>query len=152
MAGMGSRARRLILRAIVSGVLGFFALGATAFAQTNSTGGVIGKTDKSQSGSDEPQSAKPTPKPKQQPSAHRNFDTSTCGKISGVWSWFNGGNTSVRSDGTMTHGSDSGTWTCKDNKIVMFWKSGWTDRLTLSSDGNHLEGTNGLSTVTGDRQ
>jgi hypothetical protein len=133
-------------------LLGLFALGQqeSAFAQAGSTGGAIGKTNKSQSG--ETPSIREVPKLHKQASSPRNIDGSSCGKMPGVWSWFNGGDVIVKSDGTMTHNSESGTWSCKNDKIVMFWKEGWTDRLTLLRDGTHLKGTNGFVTVTGDRR
>lgn len=142
---------RLIALALVSGMLASFAVGTTAFAQAGSTGGIIGKTNKSQSGADETPSIPPVPKSHKQASP-RNIDTSSCSKMPGVWSWFQAGDVTVKPDGTMTQGSASGTWSCKNDKVVMFWSAGWTDRLTLLRDGSHLEGTNGFITVTGDRR
>jgi hypothetical protein len=34
----------------------------------------------------------------------------------------------------------------------MHWNHGYTDRLSLSQDGTHLQGTNGFVTVSGSRR
>ncbi len=118
------------------------------FAQGGSTGGSIGKQDKAVSGSRErtlPDRPAAAPKP-------NDGMTSLCGKMSGVWSWFTGGDVVIRSSGTASTGSLTATWTCKSNQVVMVWSHGFTDRLTISSDGNRLSGSNGFVTVSGHRK
>ena len=68
--------------------------GATlAFAQAGSTGGTIGKTDKSASGGEEQQQTrKPT-------------TSSSCSGLSGSWVWYNGIDVTIRAEGTMTAGN-----------------------------------------------
>ena len=51
-----------------------------------------------------------------------------------------------------TAGPYSAIWTCKDDDVVMHWSQGYTDRLRLSGHATHLEGTNGIITVTEDRK
>jgi len=84
--------------------------------------------------------------------------TGPCSEIVGSWSWFNGGVVTVRSDGTIEHdiSGNSGRWECIDpdeGTVTLRWdRGGWVDILTLSVDGNELQGTNnaGIS-VSGQR-
>jgi hypothetical protein len=146
---------RLIAAALVSATLGSFAVTAEVFAQAGSIGGTVGKTDKSESGTDQAPSFRPEPKarkPAKQAGVPRNVAASSCGKMPGNWSWFNYSNVIISPNGTATAGPFSATWSCKNDFVVMHWSHGYTDRLTLSRDGTHLEGTNGTVTVTGDRK
>ena len=70
----------------------------------------------------------------------------------GNWAWFTGVTAVIRANGTATAGPYSATWTCANDSVVMHWNHGYTDRLRLSRDGTHLEGTNGFVTVTGNRR
>ncbi len=145
---------RLIAAALVSVMLLSFSLTAKVFAQADSIGGTIGKTYKSQSGGYEEPSFRPEPKarkPANPVGVPRNIRASSCSKMPGNWSWFNG-SVIIRPDGTATGGHVTATWSCKNDFVVMHWSHGYTDRLTLSRDGTHLEGTNGVITVTGDRR
>jgi hypothetical protein len=71
-------------------------------------------------------------------------------RIAGTWQWSNGATVTVSPDGTMraTNGH-SGTWRVSDTARSAFdlnWTQGptgpWYDKLTLSPDGNRLQGTN----------
>lgn len=109
-----------------------------AFAQAGSTGGVIGKTDKSVSGERAPEpraSAKSS-------SSKGSAKTSSCSSLAGVWGWWNNLEVTIRAGGTMsaTNG-DGGTWTCNGNQAVLNWRFG-QDFLSLSDDGKRLTGTN----------
>jgi hypothetical protein len=144
---------RLAAAAFVSVVPGSLAFIAGAFAQAGSVGGTIGKTDKSVSGSDQAPSARPESKSRKLGAAPGNVATSLCGKLPGNWSWFNYPTVVINPDGTASAPPFSAMWTCKSNSVVMHWNHGFTDRLTLSRDGTHLEGTNGSGTVvSGDRR
>jgi hypothetical protein len=48
-----------------------------------------------------------------------------------------------KSNGSYTQPKSSlnGTWTCKNDYVVMLWSHGYIDRLTLSRDGTHLGST-----------
>lgn len=142
----------LIAAALVSVMLGSFAVTAKVFAQAGSIGGTVGKIDKSQSGTDQAPSTRPAPKVRKQASAPRNVEASSCSKMPGNWSWFNYPNVVIRPNGTATAGPFSASWSCNNDSVVMHWSHGYTDRLTLSRDGTHLEGTNGTVTVSGDRK
>ena len=148
-------AGRLVAAGLVSAMLGSMGVASQVFAQAGSIGGTIGKTDKSQSGADEAPSARPEPrtrKPTKQADLPRNVATSSCSKMPGNWAWFTGVTAVIRPNGTATAGPYSATWTCANDSVVMHWNHGYTDRLRLSRDGTHLEGTNGFVTVTGDRR
>lgn len=146
---------RLFVAGLISLMLGSFAVTAKASAQAGSTGGTIGKTDKSQSGANDAPSSRPEPKarkPAKETGVPRNVPTSSCSKMPGNWSWFTGVTAVIRPNGTATAGPYSATWTCANDAVTMHWSHGYTDRLRLSRDGTHLEGTNGFVTVTGDRR
>jgi hypothetical protein len=151
----GKAVGRLIAAALLSATPGSFVATAQVFAQAGSTGGTIGKTDKSQSGADETPSARPEPitrKPTKPADVPRNIATSSCSKMPGNWAWFTGVTAVIRPNGTATAGPYSATWTCANDAVIMHWSHGYTDRLRLTRDGTHLEGTNGFVTVTGDRR
>ena len=146
---------RLFAAGLVSVLLGSFGITAKVSAQGGSTGGTIGKTDKSQSGADDAPSSRREPtarKRAKEAGVPRNVPTSSCSKMPGNWSWFTGVTAVIRPNGTATAGPYSATWTCANDAVVMHWNHGYTDRLRLSRDGTHLEGTNGFVTVTGDRR
>ncbi len=86
-----------------------------------------------------------------QPQAEPN---TLCSRLPGLWSWFVGGDVSINANGTLSQAATrlTGTWTCTNGQVVMFWSHGWTDRLTLSPDGTSLNGTNGLIPVWGRRR
>jgi hypothetical protein len=117
-------------------------------AQAGSTGGTIGKTDKSASGSTgEPRVIRREPRRSRQ-----SAPASPCGKVPGVWSWFNGSVVTIAAGGSASGGALTARWTCASGKVVMHWSHGYVDRLTLSADGNNLSGSNGLIRVWGQRR
>lgn len=78
-------------------------------------------------------------------------DQSGCGDVTGTWKWALGGTVQFRPGGSAiwhpTSGQGDGvqaTWRCDphDGTFVLDWAHGFTDRLTLSSDGERLAGTN----------
>ena len=69
-------------------------------------------------------------------------NTSPCGRIPGVWSWFIGGDVTFKPGGAAVQGGLTATWTCSNGRVVMVWSHGFTDRLALSADGTHMSGTN----------
>ncbi len=51
--------------------------------------------------------------------------------IIGCWQW-NGGVVVASADGTLVHGTDSGTWTDDGGGMYVFtWNSGWVDGIAL---------------------
>jgi hypothetical protein len=148
-------AGRLMAVGLLTVMLGSVGAASQLFAQAGSIGGTIGKTDKSQSGADEAPSIRPesrTRKPTRQADTPHNVAPSSCSKMPGTWAWFTGVTAVIRANGTATAGPYSATWTCANDSVVMHWNHGYTDRLRLSRDGTHLEGTNGFVTVTGNRR
>ena len=136
---------RLIAIALASGFLVSFSSG-TALAQAGSTGGAIGKQDKSVSGGSP--AVEPTRAPKE-PRRHRSTNDTpaktkgaSCGRIAGTWQWWTGGETVFRMDGTAKHTSGlTATWTCSDGNYVVSWSTG-IDKLKISPDGKRLDGSN----------
>src|ERR1700722_2480284 len=125
---------------------------AVAQVQPGSTGGTVGKQDKSVSGGNTPQESRPSTR-KQEPysSVAKN---SSCGRIAGTWQW--GGYTVVvKQDGSAhnSFGNVDGTWTCKDREYVFVFAGAFINRVTLSTNGNSVTGINPLGTpFTGSRR
>jgi hypothetical protein len=150
--------------AILALSLAVFANGSPLLAQAGSTGGTVGKTDKSISGGNEaerhapakPRAKRERPTDRADRAVGRSSGVSVdgCAKLPRVWSWFVNGDVTIKAGGTLSQPQSklTGTWTCKNNDVVMFWSHGFTDRLSLSRDGTHLEGSNGIIAVTGDRK
>jgi hypothetical protein len=139
--------RRVVAVAVSLALLSLLTLGAPANGQT-SMGGNIGDDDKSISGIGEPMAP---PQSSSSPELQAIKPTA-CDGVVGKWSWFNGGTVIIRSDGTVDGGPFTATWSCINGKIIMVWSHGYKDRLSLSADGNHLEGTNGHIRVFGNRK
>jgi len=82
----------------------------------------------------------------------RLWQFADCAATAGTWKWFNGGTVIIDDQGGATgydKGSDKpnpGKWRCVNGSPVTIqiqWvKGGWLDTLTLSSDGQKLEGRN----------
>jgi hypothetical protein len=132
---------------LVLGMLWSFAASATAFAQAGSTGGTIGKQDKSISGGKDAadsQRAVPMrkpPLPARQPAATAPAG-GPCNRIVGTWLWYNGVSVTVHSNSNTTTQSDghSATVVCAGGTYSFTWLGIHTVRETLSSDGKRLSG------------
>jgi hypothetical protein len=133
---------------------------SSALAQAGSTGGTIGKQDKSISGgtrTDEAGSSKGNPKPHR--SATRPDDEtatgkkgSSCGRVVGNWLWSNGVRVIVNQDYTTTQSDGASTRvTCADGVFTFAWPPTIV-RMTLSSNGNRLSGASMWGTVSAQRQ
>lgn len=156
---------------VFAALLGLFGLGQQdgAFAQAGSTGGSIGKTDKSISGGEEPaasQRAATPRKPSRSAGSRRPAETaskqdeatgSACGRIPGVWTangWYNAiygrGDVVLDADGSARHVSGIiGTWTCRGGHFVMDWKNWSHGEGTLSNDGNTVTFADGATMTRG---
>src|SRR5664279_2559528 len=91
----------------------------SALAQAGSTGGTIGKQDKSISGGEDTPRVPPHPKR----SATKSQETSSghsCVRIVGKWTWYLGATETVfNQDGTArNNGGATATWTCTGGKVV----------------------------------
>src|SRR5437870_12212787 len=68
-----------------------------------------------------------------------------CDTLAGRWSWFTGGIVTVRDDGVVDATIVGGQCERTDagqRRYVIRWTNGYVDTLTLSSDGNTLDGAN----------
>jgi hypothetical protein len=128
----------------------FFALGqaGSAFAQAGSTGGIIGKQDKSiSSGGDttEPQHALHTRKASRSasPSVAAAPNGGPCSRIVGTWLWYNGVSVTVHPNSNKTTQSDGHTASvvCAEGVYSFTWFGVAKTAMTLSSDGRKLSGT-----------
>jgi Flp pilus assembly protein TadG len=142
--------------ASICSMVALFPATTTAMAQAGSTGGTLGKTDKSASGGEERQQE---PKHRRRP---REASVSTkgdgCGNATGDWDWkwITGSTvTTIRSNGTASQtNGNTGTWVCAEGVFTFSWSAGVTDRMKLSSNGRHFSGnsSNFGVAVTGDRK
>lgn len=67
------------------------------------------------------------------------------GDIDGTWRWGNGAIVNVSPGGKLTSGTLTGDWRLVDSgarRYSFSWANGYTDTMTLSSDGNRLNGQN----------
>jgi hypothetical protein len=123
------------------------------FAQAGSTGGTIGKQDKSASGGEvrvptRVQRAPLAPKhhvaarERRAPRARKNHLSeargSHCGKIVGTWLLPHGEATFDQNGGGRYTFllSVTGKWTCANGIVIVTWNNGVVSRGTISHDGN----------------
>jgi hypothetical protein len=129
----------------------FFACGSFALGQAGSTGGTIGKTEKSISGGaevEQPSAKQRKPRPSGPSVAAPSPDS--CRKVVGTWTFTfeKSFETAIKSDGTGSFGPGLDfTWTCSGNQFA-YTALGITERLTLSSNGMAMSG---VDTLNGDR-
>jgi hypothetical protein len=142
-------------------LLGLFAIGQqeSAFAQAGSTGGTIGKQDKSISGGDDAANSRhavPVRKPSR--SARQSVATTPagdpCGRIVGKWLWYNGVVVTVPSNSNRTIQSDgnSASIVCAQGTYTFTWFGFATTQMTLSPDGKKLSGTSAAGSTIAVRQ
>jgi len=147
MIGVNETGRRVVL-ILVFGMLASFEASVTAFAQAGSTGGTIGKQDKSISGVEDTTDshhAVPTRKPPR--SAIQSVATppsgGPCSRIVGTWLWYNGVSVTVHSNSNKTTQSDGNTASvvCTEGVYTFTWFGVAKTEMTLSPDGKRLSGT-----------
>jgi hypothetical protein len=124
----------------ICSMVALFPAATTALAQAGSTGGTLGKTDKSASGGEERQDKHPSRR-----AAAAKQEGNGCNKVVGSWQWNSSpGGTAVvdlNANGTSTAtNNDTGTWTCTGRTVVIRWKA-TTDTIVLSSDGKKMIGS-----------
>jgi hypothetical protein len=133
-----------------------FAGATSAAAQAGSTGGSIGKQEKSVSGDTAPaapevsrpaKSRKESRRESRRESRSRPSEAAAsggCRSIAGTWtSWasrlYGRGDTRINADGTLWHKSSRGTWTCNGGIYHHTWDSfGVRGPYKLSGDGRRL--------------
>jgi hypothetical protein len=150
-------------------ILGLFSVPCVAQVQPGSTGGSIGKTEKSISGGEEPADSQRAVPARKQPrsgsqgrveekmSKQNDGAGSACGRIPGVWTangWYNSiygrGDVVLKADGSARHVSGIiGTWTCRRGHFVMDWKNWAHGEGALSSEGNTITFTEGNTMTRG---
>jgi hypothetical protein len=114
-----------------------------AMAQAASTGGTVGKQDKSASGGEEQVQPKSRlHKGTSRPAADKS-KSSGCGNMVGTYKWILGTTTVVKADGTTTHSTGPhGTWTCANGQLTIVWNNGHLDHLTPTATGVSVLTTN----------
>jgi hypothetical protein len=72
-------------------------------------------------------------------------------EIIGTWSWFTGETLGIKSDGTFSSEKNKGTWELINRSYRLYalhWDlGGYSDSLTLSEDGNSLNGKNQFGVI-----
>jgi hypothetical protein len=143
--GRPARIHRLLASAVIASAIGCASAG-TAAAQAGSAGGTIGKQDKSISGSERDPAPRPARNQRQRtkPSLASRSSQPSCRSIVGIWaSWASGvygkQDTRIRADGTITHPTSKGTWSCTAGEYIHVWDSfGVRGPYSLSPDGKRL--------------
>jgi len=132
---------------IIAAALGISlsAAGASgAFAQAGSTGGTIGKQDKSVSGGEEQVEPKSRARKSASPVVADKPKPSGCGSVVGVWAFSNGNDVVVNADGGASANGWHASWTCQSNLLTIRWPA-FVDNFTIASDGRNLSGKSGLT-------
>ncbi|MGA8614182.1 MAG: hypothetical protein WB760_21400 [Xanthobacteraceae bacterium] len=151
---------QLFVLTIASLIYCFAQVYPPAMAQAGSTGGTVGKQDKSASGGNSPDSVPATRKQKPHQSVVNSQDdssakkaNSSCGRIVGTWKWGAGFLVVIKRDGTAHHDfAGNGTWKCDDGQYVFVWSNGITDHISVSTDGDSIAGNNNIGmTFSGTR-
>jgi hypothetical protein len=122
-----------------------FADVSSVLAQAGSVGGTIGKQDKSISGGEEADRPRTALHPRQ-PAAKARATSSghACRSIAGTWSsWASGqfgpNDTRFNADGTITHPTSKGTWSCENGQYTHVWAAfGRRGPYRLSANGKQL--------------
>jgi hypothetical protein len=118
-----------------------FANVSSALAQAGSTGGTVGKQDKSISGGAEadrpraaPHSKRSAAKTQETPSGH------SCNAIVGTWSWYRGvTEMTFFKGGTMRNSSGpTGTWVCTNGRSARSGDFVSKEQYTVSQDGKSM--------------
>jgi hypothetical protein len=105
----------------------------TAFAQAGSTGGTVGKEDKSVSGGEEQTAPKSqTHRSAPAPAAAKSLG---CGKVAGAYKWIFGSTAIINANGTATNLGSQGKWTCAGGQVTIVWSNGSIDQLTPTASG-----------------
>jgi hypothetical protein len=145
--------RHCMLLLITAFAAATFSIPATTVAQQpGSTGGTLGKTDKSATGGEEatPHSSNKTERHVHEPAVTGGRGVSKCGNLAGDWQYAHGPVARYTSGGAAIGLTDNsrGTWTCSGEEIIITWTSGVAaghiHRMTLSADGQHFVGTGPL--------
>jgi hypothetical protein len=127
---------QLFVLAIATSICFFAQANPPALAQAGSTGGTVGKQDKSVSGSEEPITPKTRSHRAASPPAEAKSKSSGCGQVAGTYKWLLGTINVMKADGTTTlSNGPQGTWTCSNGQVTIVWNNGATDRLTPTSSG-----------------
>jgi len=127
----------LFVLAIATPIFCFAQINPPAMAQAGSTGGTVGKQDKSVSGSEEPAKPKTRSHKLASAPAEGKSQSSGCGKAVGAYKWALGTTTVIKANGTTTNSSgNQGSWTCANGQVTIIWTSGgFVDRLTPTPSG-----------------
>jgi hypothetical protein len=126
---------QLSVLAIAPPIFFFVHANPPALAQAGSTGGTVGKQDKSASGGEELAAPKSLAHKSASAPAAGKPKSSGCGNVAAAYKW-PGGMVVVKADGTTTHslGFD-GKWTCANGQVTIVWTNGYIDHFTPTAGG-----------------
>jgi hypothetical protein len=135
---------RSIPIAVICGWAALFGADQAALGQAGSTGGTIGKTDKSASGGEGDQIART-----RKPETKSTKAAGACAKVAGTYSYSPDGTVVVfKSDRTTSHsGGPRGTWTCAGGVVTVVWNTGFIDHLTPTEGGFSASNNIGVTWV-----
>jgi hypothetical protein len=115
---------------------------SAALAQAGSTGGIIGKQDKSISGDEEADRPRAVPHPKRPAAkAQERSSANSCSRIVGTWSWYRGvTEMTFLKGGTLRSSTGAiATWTCTSGRSARsLGSNGSKEQYTVSQDGKSM--------------
>ena len=128
---------RFVLCALAVGV---FSAPCVAQVQPGSTGGSIGKIDKSVSGGEEANQPRVAPHPKRETGAQQTSSGQSCNGLVGTWSWYRGvTEMTFLKAGTMRNSSGAaGTWICTGGRSARSGDFISKEQYTVSQDGKSM--------------
>jgi hypothetical protein len=127
--------------------IGLFAYEPSSLGQAGSTGGTVGKQDKSISGAgDEPESSRlaaPRHKSTEAPLSKSSKTADRCGHFAGSYSAPFNTVSIYKSDGTAANSAGlQATWTCTAGVVIVNWNTGYVDHLSLSGGSGYSASNN----------
>jgi hypothetical protein len=135
IAGAFMRAQLLVL-AVAAPIFLFAQFDPPAMAQAASTGGTVGKQDKSASGGEELAAPKSRSHKSVSLPTEGKAKSSGCGQVAGAYKGFSGIITVIKADSTATLATgQQGTWTCANGQVTIVWNHGYTHHLTPKPGG-----------------
>jgi hypothetical protein len=117
-----------------------FSAPCLAQVQPGSTGGTIGKQDKSISGGEEADRPRAAPHPKRSAGPQQTSSSNTCALV-GTWSWYRGlTEMTFLPGGTMRSsvGPVGSTWTCTGKRTARSIASGNKEQYAIAEDGKSM--------------
>jgi hypothetical protein len=114
-------------------------------ALAESTGGSIGKREKSIFGGEASSVLAPVEAPRPAAKEDGGRAATPCSRVPGSWTWWTGERISLNGGGSFRGSKgNKGNWSCSGNTVAVVWQTvnDTIDRMQLSPDGSRMNGSN----------